>query len=197
LFLAVQLLTGSARQNSAFDRSNRASFGDRLASFATSVFSPFSRSTPREKRNARLDAEHRDYARRLSTQQPFSPEVVELRVKIEDQTGRPNPRRWTAVLRLRDGSLRKSAVEVPANYPFEGPEFFLEDCTVKFVLGVGQIQRQVSADESLPKLYHVSWTPAQNLLDAAIATVQLIEKLAREAGQSKPEAKEDTKEQKS
>lgn len=153
----------------------RRSIGDSLSSFAAAFKLPFSQpssrgTTPRNRIYARLEAELKGYQR-----QGLKDGILELRpLSPADDEYELNA--WRARVRLHPGGAETVLMVLPPeNYPFAGPVIRIENQAIKFVTGLNQVTGH-DQGEAASEVQHVSWTPAQNLQDAVVASIELLSK---------------------
>lgn len=60
-------------------------------------------------------------------------------------------------------------VRIPQTYPFQGPIVSFKGREVRFVMGAAAMQH-----DACPSILHATWTPAQSILDAVVATADLV-----------------------
>ena len=70
------------------------------------------------------------------------------------------------------------SVEVPPEYPFQGPEVTFRGRTLRFVMGSAAVPAN---EHEASSLFFVSWTPAQRLSDAVITTLELVQQVELQA----------------
>lgn len=107
---------------------------------------------------ARLDLELQRYATSL-------PDGV---VSIEAR----RPHDWIAHLRRGDHKAT-AKIEIPPNYPFQGPEVHLDGYTVQFVMGQQYHDARSSTLQAM-------WTPAQSIADALRIAVDAVRRASLE-----------------
>ena len=70
------------------------------------------------------------------------------------------------------------SVEVPPEYPVQGPEVTFRGRTLRFVMGSAAVPAN---EQEAASLFFVSWTPAQRLSDAVITTLELVQQVELQA----------------
>lgn len=160
-------------------RQMRRSWGDSLASFGRNFPSLFgsggssggggsNNSTPRRPSRASLRLEHELLGYKNRGSLPAKIQKLAPATKSDYSL-------WIALVDLGDGGDPSLTLNVPDQYPFSGPQVMFRGHTIHFVMGQPQFSEHEISENELKRIHHVSWTPAQNLLDAAVASMNLFE----------------------